>query len=83
VPPELFDAVCALVPPEDREPEAPLFGWVDQGRLRMVMARACRAAGVPLLAARPPPSAHVIADGELARSALLVRAPVRAPGPDV
>jgi integrase len=37
-----------LPPREDREPEAPLFPGVGTDRLRTAIARACRAAGIPV-----------------------------------
>ena len=48
VPPDVFAAVDALVPREDRDLEAPIFKGVEQGALRREMARACKAAGIPL-----------------------------------
>jgi integrase len=48
VPPVVFEAVLDLLPREDREPEAAIFPWLTQARLRTEMNRACRAAGVPL-----------------------------------
>jgi integrase len=47
VPPELFDAVTALVPREDRTADRPVFQGVTAGRLRTAIGRACTAAGVP------------------------------------
>jgi len=47
VPEELFEAVTALVPREDRTPERPVFQGVSADRLRTAIARACTAAGVP------------------------------------
>jgi integrase len=45
----LADAVEAnLAPRDDRDPEAPLFRDVSADRLRTAIARACRAAGVPV-----------------------------------
>jgi integrase len=46
VPPELFARVMALVPREDREPDAPVFAGVAQAPLRTDLGRACRASGV-------------------------------------
>lgn len=48
VPPDLFAAVAALTPREDREPSAPVFPEPVQARLRTDMARACKATGAPL-----------------------------------
>jgi len=48
VPEDLFTAVESLLPNEDRDPVRRVFGWVTQARLRTEMARACRAAGIPL-----------------------------------
>ena len=47
VPPELFDAVTALVPREDRTADRPVFQGVTADRLRTAIGRACTAAGVP------------------------------------
>ena len=46
VPPDVFAAVSALVPREDREPAALVFPQVTQAKLRTDMARACKAAGI-------------------------------------
>ena len=46
VPPDVFAAVSALVPREDRERDGLVFGHVTQAKLRTDMARACRAAGI-------------------------------------
>lgn len=48
VPAEVFAAVDALVPREDRDLEAPVFGWLKQANLRREIARACKATGTPL-----------------------------------
>jgi integrase len=48
VPTDLFAAVLALVPREDREPGSPIFPGLTQARLRTDIARACRATGTPL-----------------------------------
>jgi integrase len=48
VPPDVFAAVDALVPREDRDLEAAIFNGVEQGALRREMARSCKAAGIPL-----------------------------------
>ena len=48
VPPDVFAAVAALVPREDRDPGDLVFPGVTGARLRTDMARACRAAGIPL-----------------------------------
>ena len=47
VPPLLFEAVCALVPRDDRVPERPVFQGFGGDRFRTAIARACTAAGVP------------------------------------
>jgi integrase len=47
VPEEIFEAVTALVPREDRTPERPVFQGVTADRLRTAIARACTAAGIP------------------------------------
>ena len=47
--PTLADAIEATLPPrEDRDPEAPLFPGAQADRLRTALARACKAAGVPV-----------------------------------
>jgi integrase len=48
VPPDVFAAVDALVPREDRDLERQVFGWVDQATLRREIARGCKATGTPL-----------------------------------
>ena len=49
LPDVLADAIEARLPPrEDRDQEARLFGDVGADRLRTAIARACRAAGVPV-----------------------------------
>ena len=47
VPGDLFAAVLALVPREDRDPDARVFPRVEQARLRTDLGRACRATGTP------------------------------------
>jgi integrase len=47
VPPALFEAVCELVPREDRIPERPMFQGFGGDRLRTALTRACTTAGVP------------------------------------
>ena len=42
VPPDLFAAVLALVPREDRQPDGPVFAGVVQAPLRTDLGRACR-----------------------------------------
>lgn len=48
VPPDVFAAVDALVPREDRNLGAPIFKGMEQGSLRREMVRAREAAGLPL-----------------------------------
>jgi integrase len=49
LPDVLADALEAALPPrEDRNPAAPLFPGASADRLRTAIARACRAAGVPV-----------------------------------
>jgi integrase len=49
LPDALADTLEATLPPrEDRNPDAPLFPGVGADRLRTAIARACRAAGVPV-----------------------------------
>jgi integrase len=49
LPDVLAEAIEATLPPrEDRDPDARLFGNVGADRLRTAIARACRAAGVPV-----------------------------------
>jgi integrase len=48
VPPDLFGAVLATLPPRDDRPaESPVFPGLTQERLRTAIARACRASGTP------------------------------------
>jgi integrase len=47
VPPELFAAVCALLPREDRTPERRVFQGFGADRFRTAVTRACSAAAVP------------------------------------
>jgi integrase len=47
VPPVLFEAVCGLVPRDDRVPGRPVFQGFGGDRFRTAIARACTAAGVP------------------------------------
>jgi integrase len=47
VPPELFEAVCRLVPRDDRVPERLVFQGFGGDRFRTAITRACTAAGVP------------------------------------
>ena len=47
VPPDLFAAVCELVPREDRTPERPVFQGFGADRFRTALTRACTAAAVP------------------------------------
>jgi integrase len=47
LPPELFAAVAALVPRDDRVPERPVFQGFAGDRFRTAVTRACTAAGVP------------------------------------
>ena len=44
---DIHAAVCATVPREDRDPDARVFPYLDDARLRTALTRACRAAGVP------------------------------------
>jgi len=46
-PEQLFAAVSALVPRDDRVPERPVFGGFGADRFRTALARACTGAGVP------------------------------------
>jgi integrase len=49
LPDALADAIEATMPPrEDRDANAPLFAGVGADRLRIAIARACKAAGVPV-----------------------------------
>jgi len=47
VPADLFALVLELVPREDRDPDAAVFPWVEQARLRTELGRACKATGTP------------------------------------
>jgi len=46
-PPQMFVAVSALVPRDDRVPERSVFGGFGADRFRTALARACTGAGVP------------------------------------
>jgi integrase len=46
VPEWLMDEIAATVPREDRTPERPVFVGFNSDRIRIVMARACKAAGI-------------------------------------
>lgn len=48
MPTDVFAAIDALVPREDRDLEAPIFPGLGQAALWREMARACKAAGIPL-----------------------------------
>jgi integrase len=49
LPDELAEAIEATLPPrEDRDPDAPLFAGIGGDRLRVAIARACKASGVPV-----------------------------------
>ena len=47
-PPDVFEAVTALVPRDDRDLEARVFAQTTGNQLRTAISKACRAAGVPL-----------------------------------
>jgi integrase len=47
VPPDLFIAVCEIVPREDRTPERRVFQGFGADRFRTALTRPCTAAGVP------------------------------------
>lgn len=47
VPPAVFDAVCELVPRDDRAPERRVFQGFGGDRFRTALTRACTAAGIP------------------------------------
>jgi len=47
VPPVIFDAVCAVVPRDDRIPERRIFQGFGGDRFRTALTRACIAAGIP------------------------------------
>jgi integrase len=47
VPPVLFEAVCALVPRDDRVPERPVFQGFGADRFRAAIGRSCTASGTP------------------------------------
>jgi len=46
LPADLLAAISALVPREDRDPDATIFPGAQQARMRTDLGRACRAAGV-------------------------------------
>ena len=48
VPQDVFAAVDALKPREDRELELPVFAWLNQAALRRAIARGAKATGTPL-----------------------------------
>jgi integrase len=49
LPDSLADAIEATLPPrDDRDPNAPLFPVVTADRLRIAIARACKASGIPI-----------------------------------
>lgn len=48
VDPDVFQAVVDLVPREDRDLAAPVFGGFGIDRFRTAISRACKAAGVPV-----------------------------------
>src|SRR5690242_4925730 len=48
VPVEVFDAVTELVPREDRNLDGRVFAGFGVDRFRTAIARACKAAGVPV-----------------------------------
>ncbi len=48
VPADVFAAVNALVPREDRDLEAPMLPWLRQANLRREIARGAKATGTPL-----------------------------------
>jgi len=55
LPDVLAEAIEATLPPrEDRDPDAPLFGGVGADRLRVAIARACKASGVPVFSPHDP-----------------------------
>ena len=57
VPEQVFEAVAALVPREDRELDRQVFAGFGADRLRTAITRRAKRAGVPaFLAARPPAS---------------------------
>ena len=47
VPPVLFQAVCALLPRDDRVPERRVFQGFGADRFRTAITRACNATGIP------------------------------------
>jgi integrase len=47
VPPIVFEAVCALVPRDDRIPDRRVFQGFGGDRFRTALTRACTAAGIP------------------------------------
>jgi integrase len=46
VPSDLLDRVVALVPPDDRDPDARIFPDLQQANLRQELTRACKYAGI-------------------------------------
>lgn len=47
VPPSMFEAVCGLVPRDDRTPDRRIFQGFGGNRFRTTLTRACTAAGIP------------------------------------
>ena len=77
LPDDLFAALLATLPPrEDRDPQAPLFPSVTDANLRMAIARACKAGGVPHFSPhalrRRRGSLHYMRTGSLAEVAELL-----------
>ena len=84
LPDALAEAIEASLPPrEDRDLEAPLFPDAGADRLRTAIARACRAAGIPVFSphdlrhrrilAPPPPGALMGGDWRLRGATLAQR----------
>ena len=69
VPERVFQAVCDLVPREDRDLEARVFGDLTDARLRTAIGRACRATGTAavLAARRSASSRQLVAHGQRPR----------------
>ena len=70
-PEQLFAAVSALVPRDDRVPERPVFGGFGADRFRTALARACTGAGVPSF---PPHDLRHRSSVALARTGALMGA---------
>lgn len=49
VPPSVFEAVCGLLPRDDRSPDRRIFQGFGGDKFRTTLTRACTASGIPTL----------------------------------